>query len=65
MKWVMMIIGVLLALTGGVWLLQGVGILPGSFMSGQSFWAAMGLLALIVGFVLIYKGALRGRRSLP
>lgn len=65
MKWVMIIIGVLLDLTGCVWLLQGIGILPGSFMTGQSFWAAMGLLALIVGGVLIYKGALRGRRSLP
>jgi len=65
MKWVMIIIGVLLALIGCAWILQGVGILPGSFMSGQSFWAAMGLLAVIVGGVLIYMGALRGRRSLP
>lgn len=65
MKWVMIIIGVVLDLTGCIWLLQGINILPGSFMSGQSFWAAMGLLAMIVGGVLIYKGAQHGRRSLP
>jgi hypothetical protein len=65
MRWAMIIIGVLLALTGGVWLLQGVGLLLGSFMTGQSFWAAIGLLALIAGFVLIYIGALRSRRSQP
>jgi hypothetical protein len=52
-------------LVGVVWILQGVGIMPGSFMTGQSFWAAMGLLALIVGAVLIYMGAVRGKRALP
>ena len=60
MKWVLIVVGVLLALVGGVWFLQGVGVLLGSFMTGQPFWATMGLLCLIAGLVLIVVG---GRRT--
>lgn len=63
MRWVMIGIGALLALIGVVWILQGVGILLGSFMTGQPFWATMGLLALIAGLVLLYTGVRRGARS--
>lgn len=42
------LLGVVLAAVGAIWFLQGVGVLPGSFMSGDPFWAAVGgvLLAL-------------------
>ena len=43
-----------LRLMGGVWTLQGVGILPGSYMTGQTFWAVVGLLLLIAGATLCY-----------
>jgi hypothetical protein len=59
MRWVMIGLGVLLTLIGVVWILQGTGLLPGSMMSGQSFWAWMGLLALIGGVVLLFFGARR------
>jgi hypothetical protein len=59
MRWVFIVVGVLLALVGAVWTLQGVGILLGSFMSGQPFWAAMGLLALICGATLVFVGMRR------
>ena len=36
MRYVLLIVGGLMILVGGVWLLQGVGILPGSFMTGQT-----------------------------
>ena len=49
-----------MALVGLVWLLQGVGILPGSFMTGQSFWAVMGAIFLIVGGLLVFTGLRRG-----
>jgi len=39
-----------------VWLLQGVGILPGSFMTGQAFWAEMGVISLAVGSLLVLVG---------
>ena len=45
-----------MVLVGGVWLLQGVGILPGSFMTGQPFWAMMGAIFLAVGGVLVVAG---------
>ena len=56
MRYVLLIIGGLMALVGGVWLLQGVGILPGSFMTGQSFWAIMGAIFLAVGGPLVLVG---------
>lgn len=53
MKIVLTIIGVLLALFGSVWILQGVGVLPGSFMSGDVRWAAYGAIALLAGLGLL------------
>lgn len=59
MRWVQVIIGGLLVLLGGIWLLQGTGVLPGSFMSGQSFWATVGLLVLLAGLALCAAGLFR------
>jgi len=53
MKITLSIIGVLLILAGGVWFLQGIGVLPGSVMSGQTQWAVYGGIAIIVGMGLI------------
>jgi len=41
---------------GCVWLLQGIGILPGSFMTGQPFWAVMGAILVAVGGLLVFGG---------
>jgi hypothetical protein len=43
------ILGILLALAGLVWLLQGIGILQGSVMSNQSQWAIIGLVVIVIG----------------
>ena len=56
MRYVLLIVGGLMILTGGVWLLQGIGILPGSFMTGQMFWALMGAVLLAVGGLLVLVG---------
>jgi hypothetical protein len=45
--------GVLCLLTGGVWFLQGINILPGSFMTGQTKWAVYGGIMLAVGIGLL------------
>jgi hypothetical protein len=58
-RWALMVSGVMLALLGTVWLLQGLNLLPGSFMTGQVFWAWAGLLALVVGLGLLFVGARR------
>lgn len=63
MRYVLLIVGGLIALVGGVWLLQGVGFLPGSFMTGQVFWALIGAVMLLAGGMLVLVGLrLDGRR---
>ena len=57
-----LIIGGLLMVAGVVWIGQGLGIIPGSFMSGDPFWAAAGGVALVVG-VVVMVSALRRPRS--
>ncbi len=63
------IIGVLLTLGGAIWFLQGIGLLPGSFMTGDEFWAVAGFLAVILGLALIRywreKPDLRGSSNPP
>jgi hypothetical protein len=55
------ILGVLLVLFGTIWFLQGINVLPGSFMTGQIRWAVYGGIAVIVGLVVLLK-ANRPRR---
>jgi len=47
--------GVLLLLMGCVWILQGINVLPGSFMTGQTKWAVYGAIAVLVGLALLYS----------
>jgi len=55
--------GVLLMLAGGVWFLQGINVLPGSFMTGQIQWAIYGGLAIVIGIGLLVFA--NRRKSLP
>ena len=55
-------IAIFCALTGAIWILQGIGVLPGSFMTGQIVWAAIGSVLLFVSGVLLWA-ALRPRPS--
>ena len=41
-----LIVGVLMCVVGGVWFLQGIGVLKGSFMTGQGFWTLIGVILL-------------------
>ena len=59
MRTVLTVSGALLLLMGVVWFLQGIGVLPGSFMTGQSRWAVYGALAVFAGLGLL----LTARRS--
>jgi hypothetical protein len=61
-RYVLLIVGGLMILVGGVWLLQGIGILPGSFMTGQTFWAVTGAVLLAVGGLLALTGFRLNRR---
>ena len=42
-------------LFGTTWFLQGINILPGSFMTGDIHWAVYGGIAIIVGVALLLK----------
>ena len=46
--------GVLLALMGCVWFLQGINVLPGSFMTGQTKWAVYGAITLVIGLAVLW-----------
>ena len=43
------VIGALLCLVGAVWIGQGVGLIGGSFMTGQIIWAVIGAVAVAFG----------------
>ena len=55
-------LGALMIVVGGVWTLQGVGVLPGSVMSGVALWAILGPIIALVGVALLAWGIARRRR---
>ena len=58
----LVVLGVLLFLTGGVWIGQGLGYIKGSFMTGDMKWFWIGV-GMIVAGIVVGVGGLRGRRS--
>lgn len=59
MKIVIRIVAVLLIFFGCVWFLQGINVLPGSFMTGQIRWAVYGGIAMVVGIGLLFAAKRR------
>ena len=49
MKTALKIVGVLVFVAGGVWFLQGINVLPGSYMTGDPQWVINGGIAIAVG----------------
>jgi len=54
MRMVVTIIGVLVALGGLIFFLQGIGVLPGSFMSSDPTWAVIGAIMMLIAAGLLY-----------
>lgn len=54
MRVLLNIIGGLLAFSGTVWALQGMGFLPGKLMHGQPQWIVYGALTVAVGLGILY-----------
>ena len=65
MRWAWLILGMLAVAVGVVWTLQGLNVIGGSFMSGNTMWAVIGPLVAIIGLVLVGIGAGIGRRRAP
>ena len=47
--------GVLFLFAGCVWFLQGINVLPGSYMTGQTKWAIYGAGLMIVGILSLIR----------
>lgn len=56
MRITLIVLGVLLVFFGAVWFFQGINVLPGSFMTGQTQWAVYGGIAFVVGGFVLYRG---------
>lgn len=59
-KPVLVLVGVVVALAGLLFTLQGVGVIKGSAMSSTTFWAVAGPIIIVLGLVLAGVGV-RGR----
>ena len=49
MKIALNVLGVVLLLMGCVWILQGINLIPGSFMTGQRNWVVYGAISAAAG----------------
>jgi hypothetical protein len=56
------VIAVLMLFMGTTWFLQGINVLPGSFMTGQIRWAVYGGIVDVLGLVLLVAANRRRQR---
>ena len=64
MRLVLHVVCAVVALLGVVWILQGINVLPGSFMTGQIKWAYYGPIALVAGCVTLFAAKrISGKRG--
>lgn len=63
MRTLLVIVGVVIALMGVLWALQGLGIVLGSFMSNNPPWIAIGSVTAIIGAGLVLAGIRTGAPS--
>ena len=57
------VVGALLVFVGTVWFLQGINVLPGSFMTGQTRWAIIGGATFCGGLAVLASANRRGRHA--
>jgi hypothetical protein len=61
MRVALIIGGLLFLFAGCVWFLQGINVLPGSYMTGQTKWAIYGGVLMIVGIAALLRARRLGR----
>jgi hypothetical protein len=54
-------VGIGLIVVGGLWILQGVGVVKGSFMTGEVSWGWIGAACVLVGLAILARGLRRDR----
>lgn len=62
-KGVLITIGIVVALLGAVFTLQGLGFIGGSAMSGSTLWAILGPIIAVAGIVLVVVGLRRASKG--
>lgn len=55
----MIVVGVLAVVIGGVWIGQGLNLIPGSFMTGDKKWFVIGTIVAVIGIILLALGIRR------
>jgi hypothetical protein len=65
MRMILVVVGFLIMLMGVVWALQGVGVIPGSFMSNNPSWIGIGGATAAVGVLLAIVGIRSGSPAAP
>jgi cytochrome bd-type quinol oxidase subunit 2 len=53
--WLKVIVGVVFLAFGVLWTLQGLNLLQGSFMSGQTMWLVIGIVLALLGVWLLWS----------
>lgn len=56
---VLTVVGVVAVLVGAVWIGQGANLIPGSFMTGDRNWLAIGIFVAAAGVAAIVVGLRR------
>ena len=56
MRWALLVVGALLVAVGVVWVLQGIGTLKGSFMTGSALWGWIGAVCVLFGVPILLRG---------
>jgi hypothetical protein len=54
---VLVIVGLVAVLLGGVWALQGSGVIGGSVMSDSPTWLVIGAVVVVAGLLMVVLGA--------
>jgi hypothetical protein len=60
---ILIVVGVIAALVGAVWVGQGANLIPGSVMTGDRTWLVIGLIIGVGGIFLIVLGLRRPGRE--
>ena len=54
MKIALYVIGGLLILSGSIWVMQSLNLLPSTIMRGNPQWSVNGSIAIVIGAVLVF-----------
>jgi hypothetical protein len=60
-KGLLVVVGVVVALAGVVFTLQGLNVMGDSAMSGKTLWAVLGPVIAIIGLIVATVGTRQGR----